>query len=511
MADTRILQWNCDGFYAKFNDILDLKYEYNPAVMALQELRIGNRDKINLQGYHTLQSLGKAAGLLIRRDIPHAEIQLRTTLQAVAATLFIGKQYTVCSLYTPARAKVQYQELYDLYIQLPQPVLILGDLNARDPLWGDIKPVGMNKAVKKIIEEENLTLMNTGEYTHYHIQTDTYTCVDLSLVSVQVCNDFSWKAIQPEEKSYESDHFPIVLTKVNDNSYHPQPQKWNFKRAKWDLYKKKTENNFETETERNIEERCAQIKDIIINAAMESIPLIKPPKSKKQSPYWNEECKKAKETKRRLYRRMLRTKLLKDKIEYNRARALERKCIKEAKKKSWHEYVNTINSQTSCSEVWKKIKKISGRHPKSTMPVIRDANGVIQTNPEITSEIIGDKLAHFSNGHNYTENFQRYRYRMEKNTKKSPNSNAEYNEDFSMAELKAALAKSKKKSSPGEDNINYEMIRHLHETTLQEILKIYNTIWKKGKILNEWKITIIISIKKAVKVDWIVHTTDQYH
>ena len=43
------------------------------------------------------------------------------------------------------------------------------------------------------------------------------------------------------------------------------------------------------------------------------------------------------------------------------------------------------------------------------------------------------------------------------------------------------------------------MIKHLHETALQEILVLYNEIWMRSEIPKEWKTAIIIAIKKEGK------------
>ena len=66
-----ILQWNCRGYYANFSNIKELYDKYNPAIMALQELIMGQRKTLSLRGYHSIHSAGRGgAGLLIRKDIP---------------------------------------------------------------------------------------------------------------------------------------------------------------------------------------------------------------------------------------------------------------------------------------------------------------------------------------------------------------------------------------------------------------------------------------------------------
>lgn len=73
-----------------------------------------------------------------------------------------------------------------------------------------------------------------------------------------------------------------------------------------------------------------------------------------------------------------------------------------------------------------------------------------------------------------------------------------YNVPFSLAELKAALAKCKN-SAPGKDEICYVMLRHLSDAGLQKLLSLYNKVWEEGKIPSGWKEAVIIPIKKPRK------------
>ena len=415
MDQSSILQWNCRGYYANFSNIKELHDKYIPAVMALQELIMGQRGTLSLRGYHSLQSIGRGgAGLLIRNDVPFREITLRTTLQAVGATVNIGKQYTVCSLYLPPSPQIPYVEIYELIEQLPPPVLLLGDLNARDPAWGDNTTNPRASQIKKLLEDFDMGVLNTGEHTHYQVQTDSFSCIDLSLSSTQVYTDFNWRVLSPSpEEQYDSDHFPIILKKVNANTFHPQPDKFNLKRANWSEFQSRTLISHQNE-QVSVNDRNHSLTSVIINAAKHSIPLTMRPKKSCIAPYWDEACEHARSEKRRLHRRLLRNRSQRNRIEYNRARAKERLCINEARRKTWRDFVSTVNESTPCAKVWKRVKKISGKNKAHPIPVVRDNSGIVQTDPEIVTEIIGDKLAEYSSGRNCTERFKRRRERLER-------------------------------------------------------------------------------------------------
>ncbi|MPC77305.1 hypothetical protein E2C01_071756 [Portunus trituberculatus] len=49
--------------------------------------------------------------ILVRQDIPVVPLQLNSTLQVVAVKVFMGRPYTICTLYLPPRVPVSRGEL----------------------------------------------------------------------------------------------------------------------------------------------------------------------------------------------------------------------------------------------------------------------------------------------------------------------------------------------------------------------------------------------------------------
>ena len=94
----------------------------------------------------------KGAAMLVPKSVQHEKRALRTTLQAVAVSFFIGKLYTVCSVYLPHHA-IQSNEIRDLINQLPRPWIIQGNFNAKSFLRGDT----IEYARRRIIEEISLS------------------------------------------------------------------------------------------------------------------------------------------------------------------------------------------------------------------------------------------------------------------------------------------------------------------------------------------------------------------
>ena len=139
-----MLQWNCQGLRAKFEEIKILIHDYSPICIALQETMVGINKAPCPRDYslfHTEYNAERGShggsALLIRNDIPHSHIDLHTSFQAVAVQVNLNRCYTICSLYLPPSEYISARELSTLFQQLPQPFLVLGDVNGRHYMWGD--------------------------------------------------------------------------------------------------------------------------------------------------------------------------------------------------------------------------------------------------------------------------------------------------------------------------------------------------------------------------------------
>ena len=72
----------------------------------------------------------------------------------------------------------------------------------------------------------------------------------------------------------------------------------------------------------------------------------------------------------------------------------------------------------------------------------------------------------------------------------------------SAFEVELAIRKLKSHKSPGIDEIAAELIKAGNGTICEEIHKLITSIWKKEKLLEEWKESIIVPIhKKGDKTD----------
>jgi len=146
---------------------------FNPILVSLQETFLKpnkiatfkNYSVYNLSSEESNGIIHGGIAILVNNAVPHSQIQLNTSLQAIAVRATCHKTISVCSFYLSPSSKFNINDFDYLITQLPPPILLLGDLNAHSSLWGCCKTDVRGKLVEDILLKHNLSLLNDGSYT----------------------------------------------------------------------------------------------------------------------------------------------------------------------------------------------------------------------------------------------------------------------------------------------------------------------------------------------------------
>ena len=291
-------------------------------------------------------------------------------MKALALRVKLQREYTICNIYispTEQATTAQFQHLLD---QLPQPFILIGDMNARSQSWGDSVLNSQGRVIEEVLFRTDCSLLNGNEPTHFHSQTASLSNIDLAIASGDALNSFTWK---PCDDTYGSDHFPILLSELHPSTPAlPNPTtKYNFDKADWNHFYCATSihpDQYNSITEPD--ELMKTFNSLIINAALNTIPTTIPT-HKYPVPWWNEDCKKAYKERKKARRRYQRTKSVADKIALNKTSAIARRTMRLARKSSWQDFISSISSETPIDRIWKKINKISQKSRRFTTPCIK--------------------------------------------------------------------------------------------------------------------------------------------
>lgn len=495
-----IIQWNLQSYRTKFTELKQILYNFNPICVCLQETLATDVICYPPSQYKIIHSSRvrndnheRGAAILIHNKIQYENIILNTNLQAVAISIFLDRKFTVCSFYLPHH-DIQENDIQGLINQLPTPFIFLGDANARNTLWGDAEINARGRALENIVLNSPISILNDGSPTHYHIQTNTYTTIDLSICSSVIIDDLLYKVLNSR---YTSDHYPIKITWNNPPIVINGPVRFKLEKADWKNFKNLTEivfpNNLTTP------QLLETIQNVIITAADMAIPKTNGNLRKPPVPWWDENCRRAKREYNRAERALKRNPNIHNRIRYKRAKAYSRYTMNQAKTKCFQNYVSSINQKTTLHQVWKKVRKIQGKFTPTPNPVLLDIQGNQRSSPEDTSRILARQFASTSSINNYTDQFKRRKLTIEhRRINFNTNENLSYNDPISEREVLQALSQTTE-SSPGEDKITYSMIKNSHPTLITSIVHLFNKIFINNEFPNAWRSAIVVAIPKPGK------------
>ena len=497
-----IIQWNVKGIQSRYEEMQLICQQLKPSIIAVQETMIQSDKICNLSGYNVLQHQAMATengftggvSLYIHNSILHSPITLQSSLQAVAARVSLKKTITICSLYLPPRTPVIKQELSNLINELPRPFLLLGDFNAHSTLWGSESTSSRGRTVENVCMECDLNILNDGSPTYLHPPTGALSQIDLSVCDPSLVLDFEWKV---HDDLRGSDHYPIILSSTCTDPTS-LPERLNFKKANWDLFSTCIHSELDEEVILNCDDPVEAITNLIISCAKQSIPTSTCKPHLPKTPWFNDECKSANKERKAAQRRVFHRPSTENVHEHQRLRAKARYIYKKSKRQSWKTFCSSITSKTSKKKVWRIIKKIKGKNSCPSFHHLKLEETMI-TDKKAISNLLASTIEKTSSSNNKSTAFIKLKNEKEKHPCNFSSDNTEdYNLPFDLNELKTALL-SCNDSAPGQDGIHYQLLKHLPESCLKTVLKIYNHIWTSGFFPTSWRKAIIIPIPKTGK------------
>jgi Reverse transcriptase (RNA-dependent DNA polymerase) len=270
-------------------------------------------------------------------------------------------------------------------------------------------------------------------------------------------------------------------------------KRWILETAKWDDFRKEIKHKLQGENH-----DINEITEAIQKAAKNNIKQTSGKVPNKNIKWMTEELRELIRQRRRAERRLRNHKTDENITEFKRLKATTRLLLKKARRDAWREFTNSMTCHTPSKEIWNKIGAISGKRKGNNITKLRNGDQVLAQPLQIANRL-AKHFAKVSETSQYTQIFQE---RKETAEALAVHVNMEdisaHNINFSMRDLQEAL-KTCIGSSPGPDNINYEMVKQLGEKETEKLLGAYNSMWQLGSFPAEWRTALIIPIKKPGK------------
>lgn len=495
----KIIQWNCNGLATHLDEINIMINRFDCLALCIQETRFRQNSETNLKNftcYYKNNYTGTIAHggvcIYLNNMFKGEIVNINSQLQVIAVKIKFPMQFIICSIYISGSETFSENNLANILSQFDCPFLLLGDFNAHNSIWGSTKTDSRGKMLERALDTNELNLLNNINHpTHFSLAYRTFSNIDLSIVSPTIQHYFEWSV---SDDLCNSDHYPILISLLGHNINIEQRPQWNIKKANWDKFQcvfNRPRHDFRT-----INEEENFITDTILSSACTAIPISKSSRCKRKVPWWNQNIKMLIEMRRESLKEFKNNPNTENFVLFLKTRSKVRKEIRNSKKASWHEFCETINLRTPTQLVYRKIKSLNGTSNSHRIPCLINGNQTVTDVKDITN-CLAENFSINSSSENYSNKFRYFAA----STNFPPNlvdNNELYNIDFTIHELNAALSQCKG-SSPGPDNIRYEMITHLDVNAKNYLLGFYNNIWKNKVLPDNWRKALVIPILKPGK------------
>ena len=143
--------------------------------------------------------------------------------------------------------------------------------------------------------------------------------------------------------------------------------RWKLNKANWAQFQTLSTTRLLEDTVRKAGDPIESFASFLINIAEETVPKTATKSKKANEPWFTEDCKTAIKQRKGALRQFNNRPTHDNLDNYRIFHARARRTIKESKKKSWKQYVSTLNSRTSIKKVWDMVRKIQGKGKSSSL------------------------------------------------------------------------------------------------------------------------------------------------
>lgn len=203
---------------------------------------------------------------------------------------------------------------------------------------------------------------------------------------------------------------------------------------------------------------------------------------KNPAEWWDEECQKVVEQKKKKLTKFKDIFRIEDFIEFKKAKAEAVKTINRKKRDNFKRFITTINKNTNMSYVWNKMKvlKKSSKTVEWTKWQNKDRK---KECVKVMQELSPD----------WAQEERKKILTREKDNEDKLNS------DISKEETRRAIKCCKMSLAPGLDHIEYGMLKRLSDEYIGIITEIFNGCFKTGRVPKQYKEYQVIFIQNLGK------------
>ena len=216
----------------------------------------------------------------------------------------------------------------------------------------------------------------------------------------------------------------------------------------------------------------------ILEAARIAIPQTSGSKSYNLTVHgFNTECREACKERRKAKRNLFRSPTPANLEIYNQKANHAKWKIKNARQKSWQEFVGSIDCHTTNKEMWQKIKSIRGGSRSSPVYPVGDPGSSLLTKANLFLNNFGRENTLTGDLDEIVKHSVQNYFATTEHFEPKPLTSHELNESLSILKNKA----------PGPDDIPNSLLKKLPNNFREKLLYLFNVSWHSGCVPTDWK------------------------
>ena len=367
-------------------------------------------------------------------------------------------------------------------------ILIGSDSNAHSPLWGSDDSNQRGEVLEEACAAYGLECANVGtQFTHEGVGGNSIIDITLTNDTQMVTN---WHV---SEEVTLSDHYCICYS-IDGVRTDSEPLHRCTKNVDW-LYVARQMKTIipdvvPTEWSKASLDEAVTIFTTRLEEILDEVAPFKP-KKPKSSFWWTTECSDMRKKCMKAARIKRKNNSIENRKNFSIALRAYQKTIYAAKKKSWQDFINDVNSVSEMSRVNKILKSLKG--PNAELGLVKCLDGTLAEDKPSSLRAM------------FQEHFPNSLPIEERDREPSQNTTLQSTQDFSwltMTRLKNAIHDFKKKKSPGPDEVRVELLQAFDEDMLEYLLSIYKASLSLCHVPLLWRFVTCVFLPKPNKLDF---------
>lgn len=482
----KLLIWNSRSIKNKKDELLYMVNQQKVDIMIISESWLLESESFVLPNFNIIRNDredgrgGICVCIKVSLNYKILEIYYSPEIHNFQYILFQCADIDLIALYNPPQTNITALIWNRILRKLTNKYsIVTGDFNINALSNEDNNLTNKFIELQNLMIHHNLICVNDSTPTRLGSLNQSNSSPDLTFCTYNLTPYVTW-SVFPD--TMNSDHFPIICSiKTSGHNVGQIMMRRNIKSINWSLYKAYMTDYTNT---LNNENEIKDLYNFVLQGIYNYLDIFHPKhtiiiEDKKVKPiWWNSECSQAVARRRRAIGIFKKQMTPQNYINMKKTIAQTKRIIKTTKKQSWHDYCQSFSDCKTSTLVWQKIRwftKTKIRKTNVTQKYGKEwcYNFLKLLAPDwCTPEIL------FSEGHNIE--------------------NSPLVKSITLQELKLAVPKHSN-TKPGTDEINYNLIYNLPETTLELIVLAFNFFLRNNIIPDQWREFKIVPILKPNK------------